>query len=86
MNKNIEEIYTKTKPINLIGQILQDRYGPTRSLAANEIDRFTDLLLKECIRLIENIPTRTEYLGGQSFNYIKLCDTVETLKVHFGVE
>lgn len=48
-------------------------------------EKFAQLIIEECIRQIVRIPTRVEYLGGQSFTYIQLGETVETIKNHFGV-
>lgn len=50
------------------------------------VEKFAELIIQDCIRQIVKIPTRVEYISGQSFTYIQLGETVETIKVHFGVE
>jgi hypothetical protein len=31
-------------------------------------------------------PIREEYLGGQTYKYIQLGETIDSIKVHFGVD
>jgi hypothetical protein len=66
---------------NLLNEELEKMYIPDCF-----VERFTQLIVKECIGLITNQPTRVEYLGGQQFMYVKLGETVWHIKDHFGVE
>ena len=57
------------------------------SLIGNDaIEKFAELLINDLIDLISKQPIRVEYIGGQSFKYIQLGETLETIKEHFGVE
>jgi len=42
--------------------------------------------VKACIELIRKQPIREEYLGGQTYKYIQLGETIDSIKVHFGVD
>ena len=42
--------------------------------------------VKACIKLIRKQPIREEYLGGQTYKYIQLGETIDSIKVHFGVD
>jgi hypothetical protein len=42
--------------------------------------------VRACIKLIRNIPTRQEYLGGQMFKYVQVGEVVDSIRLHFGVD
>lgn len=50
------------------------------------LEKFAEMIVSECITLVNKIPVRVEPISGQNFKYIQLGTTLETIKEHFGVE
>jgi hypothetical protein len=42
--------------------------------------------VKLIIKLIRKQPIKEEYLGGQTYKYIQLGETIDSIKFHFGVD
>ena len=43
------------------------------------------LIVEDCIEQIKKIPARVEPISGQSFKYVQLGTTIETIEERFGV-
>ena len=43
------------------------------------------LIVEDCIEQIKKIPVRVEPISGQSFKYVQLGTTIETIEERFGV-
>ena len=50
------------------------------------LEKFAEMIVNECITLVNKIPVRVEPISGQNFKYIQLGTTIDTIKDHFGVE
>lgn len=89
MNKEIAWLGLKSYLLNYVDNETPRRYFINGNADIEEVELFAELIIKECIKLIEpNGEHRTEpnsYLGGQEG--VELLDTnVEYIKQHFGIK
>lgn len=66
-----------------IKEIALECYNPYTEF---DHEKFAEMIVNECITLVNKIPVRVEPISGQNFKYIQLGTTIDTIKDHFGVE
>ena len=50
------------------------------------VEKFTELIVKECVSLIRKQSIGEEILGGQRYKTVQLGETIATITEYFGVE
>lgn len=84
MNDRIKQLIKQSKPDNWID--LQTRYGELPMLSGDQVEKFAELIVQECIQ--ENKFFRVNSSDRQYFHgwneAIEKCN--DNLREHFGVE
>ena len=78
MNERIEELAEQAG-------FMDSWFSESGDDCEEELRKFAELIIKDCVKQTRNIPTRQEYLGGQMFKYVQVGEVVDSIRLHFGI-
>ena len=76
MNERIQQLIKQSKPDNWID--LQTRYGELPMLSGDQVEKFAELIVRECTNLTLDHKSDDYYNGWLDYR--------DEIKRHFGVE
>jgi len=88
MNERLIEIYRSCRPKEALAS--QDEFKSANVLLGSEVEKFADLVIKECIDKIEThrIPVGNSASGELAceWTYAALKEVRDEIKEHFGIK
>lgn len=66
--------------------LAQSKLQPYYDEQTGQIEKFAELIVRECVGLIRQQSIGEEVLGGQRYKTIQLGETIATITEHFGIE
>jgi len=91
MNERIRELAEQQAGSILMDLVMPDAGMPERikwniGCTTAHLEKFAELIVRECVGLIRKQSIGEEILGGQRYKTVQLGETIATITEHFGVE
>lgn len=78
MNERLTEIYRSCRPKEALAS--QDQFNSANVLLGSEVEKFAELIIKECIKVVDDTITENQEMN------IGLVFASAAIVAHFGVE
>ena len=83
MNERLTELYRECRTKEALAS--QDEYKSSNTLLGLEVEKFAELIVRECVNVVENLSPGYDDYRDQIEDAFRV-DCVEQMKQHFGVE
>ena len=84
MNEHIKELYRSCRSKEALAS--QDQYNSADVLIGSEVEKFAELIVKECMNIVENFPLNPEDIPYNQKIIPYMIFLQEKMQLHFGVE